>query len=395
MIGTTIGNSLIWDNGTNVGIGNTNTSYTLDVSGTGRFTDTLIASAAIIPLRLKNTTGSTNNIQVKYFGALANADIWTVGTDVSTNNGAKDFEFYSNTLGATTLKLSQTTGAATLNGTLQVTTTSNNGITITTNDIATLKMSNSGGSTKNWGFATTNLAASDFGIYQSTSNGGDPITAGAAKLYFNGTGAATFASSVTAAGNIAVSGTTTGYYVNSTTAVARWSYFGYSNGYSGVLVGTTTGQSLFFNVDVTGNPSGSFAGNGSEYVWRNTGSFITPNSANNSYNTLLSWNSSGVVVVTTSDYRMKDDLKSFNALPMVEAIKLYDFKWIESQERMHGVIAHELQEIVPYAVIGEKDNERMQGVDYSKLVPIMLKAIQELSKQNEELSNRLIKLESK
>ena len=42
--GTTIGNSLIWDNGTNVGIGNTNTSYTLDVSGTGRFTSTLLVS---------------------------------------------------------------------------------------------------------------------------------------------------------------------------------------------------------------------------------------------------------------------------------------------------------------------------------------------------------------
>ena len=36
--GTTIGNSLIFDNGTNVGIGNTNTSYTLDVSGTVRGT---------------------------------------------------------------------------------------------------------------------------------------------------------------------------------------------------------------------------------------------------------------------------------------------------------------------------------------------------------------------
>jgi hypothetical protein len=35
----TIGNSLIWDNGTNVGIGNTNTTYKLDVTGTGRFTD--------------------------------------------------------------------------------------------------------------------------------------------------------------------------------------------------------------------------------------------------------------------------------------------------------------------------------------------------------------------
>ena len=39
---STIGNSLIWDNGTNVGIGNTNTSYTLDVSGTGRFTSNLL-----------------------------------------------------------------------------------------------------------------------------------------------------------------------------------------------------------------------------------------------------------------------------------------------------------------------------------------------------------------
>ena len=45
--GTTLGNSLIWDNGTNVGIGNTNTSYTLDVSGTGRFTSTLLVSGAL------------------------------------------------------------------------------------------------------------------------------------------------------------------------------------------------------------------------------------------------------------------------------------------------------------------------------------------------------------
>jgi hypothetical protein len=40
--GTTIGNSLIWDNGTNVGIGNTNTTYTLDVTGTFRTTGNAI-----------------------------------------------------------------------------------------------------------------------------------------------------------------------------------------------------------------------------------------------------------------------------------------------------------------------------------------------------------------
>lgn len=44
--GTTIGNSLIWDNGTNVGIGNTNTSYTLDVSGTFRTTGNAILASS-------------------------------------------------------------------------------------------------------------------------------------------------------------------------------------------------------------------------------------------------------------------------------------------------------------------------------------------------------------
>jgi hypothetical protein len=34
-------------------------------------------------------------------------------------------------------------------------------------------------------------------------------------------------------------------------------------------------------------------------------------------------------------------------------------------------------------------------MNYQNLVPVLVKAIQELSKQNEELSNRLIKLESK
>ena len=45
---------------------------------------------------------------------------------------------------------------------------------------------------------------------------------------------------------------------------------------------------------------------------------------------------------------------------------------------MDGVLAHELNDIIPYAVTGKKDSEEMQGVDYSKLVPVLVKAIQEL-----------------
>jgi len=77
-------------------------------------------------------------------------------------------------------------------------------------------------------------------------------------------------------------------------------YFGYSSSYRTVVIGSTNAansHSIAFGVDLTGNASGAFSGYGNEYAWRNAGSFITPNSGNNGYNTLLSWNSSGQLTV--------------------------------------------------------------------------------------------------
>lgn len=92
---------------------------------------------------------------------------------------------------------------------------------------------------------------------------------------------------------------------------------------------------------------------------------------------------SNVLYNTSSDYRIKEDLKDFNGLDKILSIKVYDFKWKTENSRSHGVIAHELQDIVPYAVGGEKDQIdengkiKPQGVDYGKLTPILVKAIQE------------------
>ena len=98
---------------------------------------------------------------------------------------------------------------------------------------------------------------------------------------------------------------------------------------------------------------------------------------------------------TTSDYRLKEDLKDFNGLDKVSAIKVYDFRWKGTNERTDGVIAHELSEVLPYAVHGEKDrldgdnNPLYQGVDYSKIVPVLVKAIQELKAENDTLKEIL------
>jgi hypothetical protein len=106
------------------------------------------------------------------------------------------------------------------------------------------------------------------------------VNASSTSLTIASSGAATFSSSITVA----------------TIAALTPSVFGYSSSYPTLIVGPT-GNSIYktlcFGVDVSGNPSGAFSGLGSEYVWRNTASFITPNSSNNGFNTLLSWNSSG------------------------------------------------------------------------------------------------------
>lgn len=102
---------------------------------------------------------------------------------------------------------------------------------------------------------------------------------------------------------------------------------------------------------------------------------------------------SGVSYLSSSDYRLKEDLKDYDALQIISNIKTYDYKWKDVSLRNYGVMAHELQEILPYAVGGVKDevddngNIKVQGVDYSKLVPITIKAIQQLDDRLTALEN--------
>lgn len=108
----------------------------------------------------------------------------------------------------------------------------------------------------------------------------------------------------------------------------------------------------------------------------------------------ISTNGSSVAYNTTSDYRLKQDFEDFNGLNLIDSIKVYDYQWKLDSSRSFGVKAHELQSIIPYAVNGEKDavdeNNKpiYQGVDYSKLVPVLVKAIQELKQELDELKNK-------
>ena len=103
---------------------------------------------------------------------------------------------------------------------------------------------------------------------------------------------------------------------------------------------------------------------------------------------------------TSSDYRLKTDLKAYSGIDLVNKIKTYDFAWKRDSSRMFGVMAHELQAILPYAVSGQKDavdvNGKMiiQSVDYGKLTPILVKAIQEQDIKIKEQEGKILKLKN-
>jgi hypothetical protein len=100
----------------------------------------------------------------------------------------------------------------------------------------------------------------------------------------------------------------------------------------------------------------------------------------------ISTNGSTTTYSTTSDYRLKDNIIPMDgALDIVNKLKPVTYNWKENGLSGQGFIAHELAEVVPDAVVGEKDavNEdgsiKPQSIDTSFLVATLTAAIQELN----------------
>jgi hypothetical protein len=233
-------------------------------------------------------------------------------------------------------------------------------------------MSNSGGSTKNWGFATTNLAASDFGIYQSTSNGGDPISAGTAKLYFSGTG------------NVGIGTSSPGEKLSVTGGISFTSYLlvgaaGYMGVGNQIQGGWTSVDLLILN--------------------NNNGGKIAINTTNGSaYNGLFLVSGATSWSPITSDVRTKKNFETTQGLVEVLQIEPTKYHLItddnDSVKRL-GFKAQNLQPLIPEMVI-PTGNKADDGSDYLTIVPdyllpVLVKAIQEQNQIIQELNERLNK----
>jgi hypothetical protein len=167
---------------------------------------------------------------------------------------------------------------------------------------------------------------------------------------------------------------------------------------TGGLSGLVSGQIGSGALDIGISLQAATAGNWGLAFYNSGGSnvgTVTINSSSTSYN-------------TASDYRLKEDVQPMTgALAKVAALKPVTYTWKNTGEADEGFIAHELQEVCPSAVTGEKDafetytdedgveqtRPKYQGIDTSFLVATLTAAIQEQQAIITALTARVTALE--
>jgi hypothetical protein len=365
-----------------------------------------------------NTTGS-NNLAVGSNALGSN----TTGAS-NTAVGGRDSATYAALNGNTTGSFNTALGSAAL---ASNTTASNNtavgyqaGYAVTTSPSNTFLGYQAG-------YSTTNASNTHLGFQAgySATTGTNNLTAGSYAGY----------SLTTGTGNTFVGGSFnfgSGYYV---TTGSKNTILGSYNGNQGGLDIRTASNHIVLS-DGDGNPRTYFDGNGSFYVNQvgalagyseqaiitstsntvtlalkthttnialgctnsDTSTYVAATFCNNgnfsgATKGSISVSNTGTTYNTTSDYRLKEDVQPMGgALAKVAALKPVTYKWKNDGSNGEGFIAHELAEVCPHAVTGEKDateiytdeegNEqtrpKYQGIDTSFLVATLTAAIQEL-----------------
>ena len=168
--------------------------------------------------------------------------------------------------------------------------------------------------------------------------------------------------------------------------------------------GTSTVASAKIGITFPGNTSNgiglqtTFSGTGTDFIRFN-------NSAGNQCGEIQQTGTTATSYITSSDYRLKENVGSLNdGIERVKRLIPYRFSWIADDldaADQDGFFAHEVQEVVPIAVgktqkdaVDDDGNPVYQGIDHSKLVPLLTAALQEAIAKIETLETKVAALEA-
>ena len=95
-------------------------------------------------------------------------------------------------------------------------------------------------------------------------------------------------------------------------------------------------------------------------------------------------------ITLASDYRVKVNIKNLSLSEYsIDNLKPVYFQFKDTKKESIGLVAHEVQNEIPFLVEGEKDGDKTQTVNYMALVGLLIKEVQELKKELNFVKNEL------
>ena len=330
--------------GTNAGIGTSSPARVLEVAS---------GAAAIVRITATDTTpGYAVNEYLNSNGGYA-----YVGSEGSTggqlfigttayatvvgNASAVPLQFATNNNVRATIDSS---GATTFNGDISAVGIQANQDVSGTLGAISLYNARTDAAARNWAIQTNFNVYGDFVIRQSNAKDGNPITAGTDRLSINASG-----NLLVGCTAIPTGGASTGFAISENGGMQQHTH--------GVAGTTNTYVSIFRNAN---GLVGGIRVSGSQTFFDGS-----------------------------SDQRLKDNIVDApSASEDIDAIQVRSFNWkADNEHQKYGMIAQELATVAPIAVYQPEDPEEMQAVDYSKLIPMLVKEIQSLRSRVAELEN--------
>ena len=342
-IGSTGGSALNISSTYNVGIGTASPSYKLHVAGTMGVTGAVTMSSTL------NVTGSVTASVFK----TGSSQYGPHSIELYHTTPFIDFHFNNSTADYTSRIIESTSGVLTFTGqTIFIGKTTHNGGVV----------------------STTGSFSSSLGVSGT-------LTA---------SGATTLGSTLSVTGRSTLSGGITVGYSNTSYSISTNSFICQS-------WVRTTGSTGWYNETYGG------------------GTYMTDSTYVRIYNSKQLYVANNIVATgeitaySSSDIRLKTNLKELKAINTLRKINTFEYDWTEEALQLkanknthdYGIIAQELELIIPEAVTHDMYGKGYLGIDYTKLIPFTISAIKEvddevttLKKRVKELEDRLSKYES-
>lgn len=107
--------------------------------------------------------------------------------------------------------------------------------------------------------------------------------------------------------------------------------------------------------------------------------------------------SSGTTYNTTSDIRLKQDIEPLQATDKLMQMNPVSYSWKADPDgpRSMGFIAQEMADVMPEAVSTGDDDDAMMNMDYGRITPILVSALQDAHRKIEQLEQRIADMEAK